>query len=372
MNLVPTAAIPAAAPHPRVLAQDDDPGREAREFFDGLGEWLSEAWTFAWANFGLILVWGFIFFALGGGQLLIAAGRSMRLLWPGGRRKIQALRQRLLLEQQREAELNAKLDAEHATHCRCGERCDGREECEQHHPQCNCDHEDSFCVRQDEEERDCECRCDCKECDGYYKQTPLRRIPHSSSPAADLDAHRAAAASPKANVSWSQARTRFLKLSEDYATYECDPYELVRLPALADVTFGPTAVFIEAFYQANQLLTDTEPTEPLAAQKFIDAAEKAGNAWRQAVEAAERVRDTRLGKDERVLLRRAGSSLHLATNAGTAGERASAHETAGRVLRELAARTEASGRWRLPDRARLEIESWSRPELTAGGTAGAD
>lgn len=349
-------------------------------------------------DFWTVAFWIFVVAAMGGWMWV---GDAVRWLWyhlPANRRRRDELRaqrelreiqewEQQLLEDQRQAER----DAEHALSCGCGERCDGRARCEDHHPECNCDHLGSFCVCEDEDLCGCGCRCDCKSCDGYYRQVTLHRIPHSDTrpseraapgkparkaepTAQPVAAQRRVTTSENAaepvaaepGTSWSTAREQFMKICELYATYECDPEELVRLPALADVTFGPTGRFVEAFFEANQLLTDTEPDNHLDARAFVAAAHKAGNAWHYAVAAAERVRDTRLDDDEKVLLRQARSSLKLARNAGTAGERVSAQDKAGRVMRELDARTSKSGRWRLPEQARLEIQTWSRPELGAG------
>lgn len=366
-------------PSTSVLAQGEEARQRAQQFFDNLGQWLSGAGDFIVGNLGTIIFWMFIIGMCGGWTALGHGLRWVGGRLPGGKRKALERAERKRLEQQRKEEL----DIAHAKGCACGERCDGRKKCDQHHPDCNCDHMRSFCVCQDEYECDCECRCDCKDCEGYYKEEPLLRIPHSGTPGKDRAAQSPAGvpagderAAPVSDnvagngqqpvIAWSECRARFVVVCEEWVAYECDPHELLRLPALADVTFGPTAAFIEAWYEANQLLTDTEPTQQGAAAKFIDAAERACNAWRQAVSAAERVADTRLNEGERTLLRRAKHSLNLAENAEHAGEQEQAYATAARHMRELASRTAQSRRWRLPDAARLEIEQWARPELTAG------
>jgi hypothetical protein len=208
------------------------------------------------------------------------------------------------------------------------------------------------------------------------------RLPHSGTPgkerittsaSAARAQDRQTAAYPEGSgarpVSWTQSRARFMAVCEKWTAYECDPHELLRLPALADVTFGPTATFIEAWYEANQLLTDSKPAKQETAARFVEVAERACNAWHQAVAAAERVADTRLSERERGLLRRAKNSLSIAENPGYEGERAGAYEQAARHMRELASSTEQSRRWRLPEGARLEIQGWARPELTAGESA---
>lgn len=173
--------------------------------------------------------------------------------------------------------------------------------------------------------------------------------------------------------SWSAVRQEFLLVAEHYVAFECDPRELVRLPALTDVTFAPTATFVEAFYEANQLLTEAMPDDTVAAGKFVDAARRAINSWRLAREAAERVRDARMDEEERNLLRRITGSFRLADEAASPQEGAHALGHAARMMRDLDERGEKTRHWRLPATARLELESWSKPELTAGsGGAGVD
>jgi hypothetical protein len=350
------------------------------ESADPIGDWFSH--MFAWVGtvldaLGPYWFWIFVFLLCGGGTLLLAPFRYLLRLTPAQRRKAQ---RRLEAQQQKEIE-RAEKNARHAETCKCGEDCDGRKECEDHHQDCNCDHI-SFCVCQDERNCDCECRCDCKECDGYKIRGPLVRIPHdtsaTSTPAEAAPRNRkpketgpgnTTASKPKP-MAWTKARKAFLDVSEQYVAYECDIDELVTLPALADVTFGPTATFIEAFYQANQLLTDAKPSDSAVAERFVSAAELAINAWHAARKAAELIRDTRFEDEEKTLLRRVRNSLKLAENAEEPGEQAQAQDTAARLMRELAERTERSGRWRLPEKARLELATWSRRDLTGGSASG--
>lgn len=334
---------------------------------------IGDAWT--WVTellepFQPYALWIFIFL-LSGGWVFIIAPISYAL------RRIRTFRR---------SRKEIRRSAVHAQVCRCGERCDSVDECEGHHVDCNCDH-DSFCVCQDIKKCDCECRCDCRECEGYVlTDKPLKRIPHGALPvpspvtgAGDDEPQpspaRASPGSPADNVkalSWTKARKRFLEMSEEYASYECDPYELARLPALADVTFDTTATFIEAFYHANQLLTATKPGDPKDASRFVAAAERAVRAWEAAKEAAELVLDTRLDDDEKVMLRRIRRSLKLADNAADPDERAHALDTAARLMCQMADRAEGSGRWRLPQKARLELTGWTRRDLTASSDADAD
>lgn len=342
-------------------------------FLNHVGAFLEQALNWAGAN----LIWVILFFVFGGGALLAAPFKWAYNRLPHRRRIVAQRAEARRLARAREEDL----DAQHAENCPCGNECEGRRACTKHHPECNCDHV-SHCVCLNEKDCTCECRCDCKECYGYKPVGPLVRRPEASpllaagtpppvtpQPAAQPKTSATPASAQPQPLSWTKARKDFLRLSEEYAAYECDPSELVRLPALADVTFGPTATFIEAFYQANQRVSTTKPADPEAAARFVEAAAAARTAWTAAVEAAERVMATRLESDEQALLRQVKRSLRLAENAETPQERAQALGTAGKLMRDLALRTEESGRWRLPKAARLELETWPKPELGTATTA---
>jgi hypothetical protein len=352
------------------------------ESADPPGDWLSH--IFHWVGtlpdaIGPSFWFWVVVFLCGGGTLLLAPFRYLWSLTPSQRRKAhRKAHQRLEAQRQREIE-RAELKARHVATCKCGEDCRGHEKCEDHHQDCNCDHI-SFCACQDESNCECECRCDCRECDGYKIRGPLVRIPHGASaistPAEAAPRNRKPkearpgnTASEPQPMAWAKAREAFLEVSEQYVAYECDIDALVTLPALADVTFGPTATFVETFWQATQLLTDAEPSDPAAAERFVSAAERAINAWHAARKAAEHIQDTRFEDEERTLLRRVRHSLKLAENADNQDERAQAEDTAARLLRDLAKRTETSGRWRLPEKARLELDTWSRRHLPGGSAS---
>jgi hypothetical protein len=341
-----------------------------------IATWIATAWNWGVGHW----VWILIFFLCGGGAVLAAPFRWVYDQLPYRRRELAAQEEQLARElAAREEQLaieaaqrkqeKAEAEARHRETCRCGSDCDGYKKCEKHHADCNCTHR-SICVCEVEEDCDCECRCDCRKCAGFRKPGPLGRVPAGTGategPAATpAPGSTAAAGAPGkvAPLSWKKAHAQWLELCERYAAYECDPHELVRLPALADVTFGPTATFIEAFYEAQQLLTDQKPEDDRRAKRFVAAVAAANSAWTVAREAAERVRTSRYTEDEQVLLRRALSALELAQNASGPEERAQGYAGAARLMQELAKRTEPSGRWRMPDKSREQIEAWARREL---------
>lgn len=61
------------------------------------------------------------------------------------------------------------------------------------------------------------------------------------------------------DAAWSRARQRLDALSAQYAAYERDPQEVLRLPALADVTVPSTREVVAAFAHAQALRTDAPP-----------------------------------------------------------------------------------------------------------------
>jgi hypothetical protein len=313
-----------------------------------------------------------LFFLAGGGPLLVSPFLWVYDQLPYRRRELAAQTEREAVEATQHKQEKAEAEKHHRESCSCGSECDGFEKCERHHRDCNCNHR-SVCVCEVEQDCDCECRCNCRGCDGFRKPGPLARL-HAESggtetpAAASVPEPAATASTPReaARPSWGQALAQWSELCQQYAAYECDPHELLRLPALADVTFGPTATFIEAFYQAQQLVTDHEPEDSRRSQRFVDAAVAATSAWTVAREAANRVRASRYTEDEQALLRRALSALDLAKNDPDTGERDQGNAVAARMMQDLAKRAQASGRWRISDNSMAQIEALSRRELNSG------
>jgi hypothetical protein len=107
------------------------------------------------------------------------------------------------------------------------------------------------------------------------------------------------AARPRPEVVWAKARERFTALRAEYAAFECNPMEVLRRPALADVSVASTARFVDAFAEAQALETDVFPPAGHATT-FVSAVDKAERAWRAAVDAAERIRLSGLSPAERL------------------------------------------------------------------------
>jgi hypothetical protein len=159
---------------------------------------------------------------------------------------------------------------------------------------------------------------------------------------------------------WAAAKRRFDRVRGEYADYECDPLRVLRLPALADPRVPSTARFVDAFADAQGLLTDQLP-DPDHARQFVDAADRAEAAWRAARAAARRVRLAGLDPDQRAAVERAIKLLTTAAATDNEAERLLAY---ARARVELA-RLDRSGGLRLPRAARAALAGAARGELPA-------
>jgi len=101
---------------------------------------------------------------------------------------------------------------------------------------------------------------------------------HPEGRAGRLAEHRAAR--------WTVARERFRGLQREYAAFEADPRAVAARPALTDVAVPSTARFVEAYADADYLLTDLEPTGPRR-EEFAAAVDRAVAAWHDAVTVAD-------------------------------------------------------------------------------------
>lgn len=164
---------------------------------------------------------------------------------------------------------------------------------------------------------------------------------------------------------WPDAHRRFAALRAEYASYECDPMQVLKLPALADVAVPSTARFIEAFAEAQALDTDTEPPASHVAA-FTAAVDSACRAWQAARDAATRIRLSRLDAQERTAVQRVIKLLTMAQDTDNDAERLTAY---GRARSELT-RLERAGTVQLPHPAQVALDAACRGELPAGRPAG--
>ena len=159
---------------------------------------------------------------------------------------------------------------------------------------------------------------------------------------------------------WGHARSRFHALRGQYAAYECDAMEVLRLPALADVSVSSTGRFVDAFAEAQALETDAFPGGPHAAQ-FVAAVDRAERAWRAARDAAERIRLSGLTPAERGTVERVIKLLTTARDSDSDAERLTAYTLARSELAKL----DKAGVVHVPLPARSALDVAARGALPA-------
>ena len=168
------------------------------------------------------------------------------------------------------------------------------------------------------------------------------------------------AAPPRPEVVWTKARERFAALRAEYAAFECDPMQVLRRPALADVTVGSTARFVDAFAEAQALETDSLPPAEHATS-FVSAVDRAERAWRAAVDAADRIRVSGLSPTERATVERVIKLLTTARDSDSDPERLAAYTRARSEL----ARLDREGVIHLPRTAAAALDEAARGQLPA-------
>jgi hypothetical protein len=167
-------------------------------------------------------------------------------------------------------------------------------------------------------------------------------------------------AAPRPEVAWSRARQRYHALRSEYAAFECDPMQVLHRPALADVSVGSTARFVDAFAEAQALETDAFPPGQHAAN-FAQAVDRAERAWRAAVEAADRIRLSGLSPAERGMVERVIKLLTTARDSDSDPERLAAYARARTELAKL----DRAGVVHLPRTAQAALDEAARGALPA-------
>lgn len=185
-----------------------------------------------------------------------------------------------------------------------------------------------------------------------------RRLRARSAGTAPLPGRPAARRQPE--VVWRHARDRFHTLAAAYAAHECDAMNVLRLPALSDVTVPSTGRFVEAFAHAQALDSDGFPGEEHAA-RFVTAVDGAERAWRAAREAAERIRLSGLSPAERSSVERVIKLLTTARDSDNEPERLAAYSRARTELAKL----DATGVLHLPRPAAAALDAAARGALPA-------
>ncbi|MDQ0381646.1 hypothetical protein [Amycolatopsis thermophila] len=161
---------------------------------------------------------------------------------------------------------------------------------------------------------------------------------------------------------WEQARERYARIAGEYGSYESDPIQVLRRPALADPAVPSTSRFIDAFHEAMALHTESYPPTDLA-KTYVEATENAEKAWTAACEAADKLRASRFTADERALINQGIKLLELAEGATTPAEQEAALAAARQVLGKLERSTGTRLDWRVPRPARQAIDRLGKPPL---------
>jgi hypothetical protein len=165
---------------------------------------------------------------------------------------------------------------------------------------------------------------------------------------------------PRPQAEWTHARERFADLRAEYAAFECDPMQVLHRPALADVSVGSTARFVDAFAEAQALETDTfQPGEHGAS--YVSAVDRAERAWRAAVDAADRIRLSGLSPAERATVERVIKLLTTARDSDSDPERLAAYTRARSELAKL----DRAGVIHLPRTAEAALDEAARGALPA-------
>jgi hypothetical protein len=180
------------------------------------------------------------------------------------------------------------------------------------------------------------------------------RLTRPDRPAADPEAEDPA-------PDWASAIERFDRLRGEYAAFETDPLQVLRLPALADVTVGSTARFVDAFAEAQSLRTEEHPDDETAA-RFAAAVERAEQAWHAAEDTAERIGRSALAPAERAAVERVVKLLTTARDSDSEPERVVAY---ARARAELA-RLRQAGVLDVPLPAQAALDQGARGALPAG------
>jgi hypothetical protein len=168
------------------------------------------------------------------------------------------------------------------------------------------------------------------------------------------------AAPPRPEAVWTKARERFTALRAEFAAFECNPMEVLRRPALADVSVASTARFVDTFAEAQALETDSFPPAEHATS-FVAAVDRAERAWRAATEAADRIRLSGLSPTERATVERVIKLLTTARDSDSDPERLAAYARARGELAKL----DRAGVVHLPRTAQAALDEAARGALPA-------
>ena len=157
---------------------------------------------------------------------------------------------------------------------------------------------------------------------------------------------------------WRRAKDDFDRLRVEYSAHECDPMQVLRRPALSDVSVPSTARFVDAFAEAQSLDTDTHPGAPHDGSYTVAVA-RARRAWQAAVDAADRIRLSNVPVAERSSIERVLKLLTTARDSDAEHERLAAYARARSELDRL----DRAGIVHLPRTARTAVDQAARGAL---------
>ncbi|MBW0105085.1 hypothetical protein [Pseudonocardia sp. KRD291] len=187
----------------------------------------------------------------------------------------------------------------------------------------------------------------------------LLRRSFRRSRAVDTGPGTASAPSPEVPLqAWRRAKADFDRLRVEYSAHECDPMQVLRRPALSDVSVPSTARFVDAFAEAQSLDTDNHPGAPYDAA-FTVAVAKASRAWQAALDAADRIRLSGVPTHERGSIERVLKLLTTARDSDSEHERLVAYSRARSELDRL----DRAGVVHLPRTARAAVDEAARGAL---------
>jgi hypothetical protein len=169
---------------------------------------------------------------------------------------------------------------------------------------------------------------------------------------------RAPIREPHPAEGWTAARQRFLRLQSEFADYECDPLQVLRLPALADASVASTARFVDAFAEAQGLDTDRYPG-PTHGARYVGAVALAESTWQAARDAADRIRLAGFTPAERATVERVIKLLTTARDSDSEPERLVAYSLAQSELAKL----DRAGVLRVPRAALAALDQAGRRAL---------
>ena len=159
---------------------------------------------------------------------------------------------------------------------------------------------------------------------------------------------------------WANAQDRFTRLRADYGAFECDPLQVLRLPALADVAVASTGRFVDAFAEAQALHTDCFPDDEHA-RRFVAAVNRVEPAWQAARDAADRIRLSGLSSAEWAAVERVIKLLTTAGDSDSEPERLAAYTRARSELAKL----DRAGVLHVPSPAQAALDLAARGQLPA-------